>query len=154
MAFDIFGGKNVTIYKGPVHTVCADNFVLNKNGKIGFSKVHLSDRVGYFYIGDGKGGDFINIEEGRVLPDRNTAFVLCNNEVIKNSPSLMSILAGRVTDPKEISRIKKEIKEKTEILYYDKNEVKQYSSEPKKQFQKILKQAEERRNELKTKNKK
>lgn len=151
MAFDIFGGKNVTIYSGPVHRVCADNFVLNKNGKIGFTKVHGKDKIGYFYIGDGKGGDFISIEEGCVLPDRNTAFDLCTNEVIKNTAALMGVLNGRITDPKEVSRIKKEIREKTEILYYDKNEVRQHGTQSKKQFKETLRQAEESRNKVKTK---
>ncbi len=149
--FSLFDGGKVTIYKGPVHRVCADNFVLNKNGKIGFSKVHLQDKSGYFYIGDGKGGEFISIEEGCVLPDRNTAFDFCTNEVIKNTPILMSILTGRVTDPKEVSRIKKEIREKTEILYYDKNEVRQYGSQTKKEFKETLRQSEERRNKQKVK---
>lgn len=144
-------GKKITIYSGPIHRVCADNFVLNKNGRVGFTKVLGKDKTGYFYVGDATGGELTSIDEGYVLPNRDEAFKMCTYVVNKNSAVLMSALTGRVTDPKEVSRIYKTVKEESVVLYYDRNEVKQCGEQSKKDFKETLKQAENERAKRKIK---
>jgi len=148
--FSLFDGGKVLVYSGPIHRVCADKFVLNKNGKIGFSKVVLKDKPGYFYIGDAKGGEFTSIDEGCVLPNREEALVMCTDVVIKNTPALMSALSGNI-DPKKASLIFKNVTEESEILFYDRREVKPGTSYSKKDFKEILRQAEEERAKRKIK---
>ena len=142
--FSLFDGGKVTVYSGPIHRVCADKFVLNKNGKIGFTKTMLKDKPGYFYLGEAKGGELTNIDEGCVLPNREAAFQMCTEIVVKNTPSLMSAVTGRV-DPKEASLIYKNVTEESEVWYYDRNEAKPYITYSKKDFKEILRQAEEER---------
>ena len=151
--FSLFDGGKVTVYTGPIHRVCADKFVLNKNGKIGFSKTMKQDKLGYFYLGDAKGGELTSIDEGCVLPNREAAFQKCAEIVINNTPALMSALTGRV-DPKEASLIYKNVTEESEVWFYDKNEAKPTATHSKKDFKEILRQAEEERVKRKTKNKK
>ena len=148
--FSLFDGGKVTIYSGPIHRVCADNFVLNENGKIGFDKIVGKDTKGYFYVGDAKGGEYTSIDEGCVLPNKTTAIKICTDVVIKNTPALMGALTGRI-DPKEASLIYKRVRKESEVLYYEKNEVSQYGSESKKEFKETLRQAEEERAKRKVK---
>ena len=151
--FSLFDGGKVTVYTGPIHRVCADKFVLNKNGKIGFSKTMKKDKPGYFYLGDAKGGELINIDEGCVLPNREEAFAKCTSIVIDNNGKLMKALTGEV-DPKEASLIYKNVTEESEVWFYDRNEAKPTATYSKKDFKEILRQAEEERAKRKVKNKK
>ena len=141
----VFGSKGITIYSGPVFTICADNFVLNKDGKIEFSRVICDTKTDYFYIGDGKGGDYVNIKEGRVLPDRDTAISMCTQIVIDNTAALRGVLTGRINDPREISRIKKDVTTASMVSFYDKYKLSYFGTETKKQFKKTLEDAEKRR---------
>ena len=150
--FSLFDGGKVTIYSGPIHRVCADDFKLNKNGTIGFTKVQdkRKDVTGYFYVGEAKGGELTCIDEGYVLPNRNLAFKMCTDIVVKNTPALKDALTGKV-DPKEASLLYKNVREESEVLYYEKNEVKPFGEQSKKDFKETLRQAEEERAKRKTK---
>ena len=152
--FSLLGGGKVTIYSGPIHKVFADDFKLNKNGTIGFTKVQdkKKDVTGYFYVGEAKGGELTSIDEDCVLPNRDAAFKLCTNVVNNNAPALMNALTGNI-DPKEASLLYKKVREESEVIYYDKNEVKPFSEQSRKDFNETLRQAEVEREKRKTKNK-
>ena len=151
--FSLFDGGKVTIYSGPIYKVCADTFVLNKNGKIGFAKKIKREKLGYYYLGDAKGGELTSIDEGRILPNKDDAIKLCTDVVIKNTPALMGALTGRI-NPKEASLVFKNVTEESAVLLYEKNEISPRGEQSKKVFKETLRQAEEERVKRKTKNKK
>ena len=150
--FSLFDGGKVTIYSGPIYKVCADTFVLNKNGKIGFNKRIKREKLGYYYLGEAKGGELTNIDEGCVLPNKDAAIKICTDVVIKNTPALMGALTGRI-DPKEASLVFKNVTEESATLFYEKNEVSPCGEQTKKDFKETLRQAEEERAKRKVINK-
>ena len=113
--------KKIQIYKGPIWKVYADNFRLIKKTVLYDKKFIELPETGYFYIGDGKGGDYINIKYNCVLPDKNKAINDCASAVKEMEDRIYEILIDDKLEPKERNLRLKEFSEKSRCLYYDRN---------------------------------
>ena len=145
----------VKLYTGPIRKVYADNFSLVRNRPVykmndtKFFKQHAN-----FFIGDGAGGDYENIELGGVLPNEKEARSICDQIVSAKQATLMSVLTGRVSNPKEQHRILDEIQNESVVYYYNKDELKFEREVTKKELKELVKKAETLRERDKNKNKK
>ena len=143
------GIGNIKIYTGPIHKIYADDFTLVRNRPVFAKKDVVVQKRANYYIGDGAGGSYENIEQGCVLLSREEAIKKCDQSVASNRDKLMSVLAGRVTDPKEAHRILDMVKAESESLYYIPGELKPEQDMPKKKVKEYVKKAEEARNKNK-----
>ena len=128
----------VRIYEGPVHKIYADDFRIMRGRPIYKKKDVIDRKNANFYMVDGKGYDFENIEHACILNTRDEALAWCE-EVIKNrEQTLRSILNGQIADPKEAHRILDEIRNDSSCIYYIQSELKYSHTISKKELDKEL----------------
>ena len=143
------GIGNIKIYTGPIHKIYADDFTLVRGRPVCTKKDVIIQRRANFYIGDGAGGSYENIENGCVLPSREEAIKNCDQSVSTNKAKLIGVLSGKISDPKEAHRILDTVKAESESLYYIPSELKYEQDMPKKKVKEYVKKAEEARNKNK-----
>ena len=138
----------IQLYTGPIYKVFADDFVLDKHGRPSCVKKHkIEKKNANFYIGDGKGGEYENLEYGCVLAQRGVAIEMCDDAIKVSKPTIMG--AFRKEDPKEQHRILEQVKIDSECLYYDPTSLKPSEKITKKELVKRIKL----RDEINAKNK-
>ena len=143
------GMIKIKIYTGPIYKVYADDFTLVRNRPVCTKKETKVKKYANFYIDEGTTGDYTNIEYGCVLPSREEAIKKCDQSVAEKKATLMSVLSGRITDPKEEHRILVSVSMDSEVLYYNKDELKYESTTTKKKLKELIKKADADRNKNK-----
>lgn len=136
----------VRIYEGPIHRIYADDFNLARGRAVYKKKDVIDKKVANFYMVDGKGYDFENIEHACILNTRDEAIAWCD-EVVKNrEQTIRSVLNGQITDPKEAHRLLDDIKSDSSCIYYIHNELKYSHTISKKELDKELAAIKKRNN--------
>lgn len=132
---------SVTIYKGALKKLYADDFVLLRNRPVYRKVSEDTNKKGYFY--KDKDNKNIKIDDGCILKTKEEAVKYCDEIVQKNMLKVMNALSGRVNDD-EASKILNSIKKETECIYYEPEKLEYSYDMPKKEWKKLIKQVEEK----------
>lgn len=133
------GFGKIKIYTGPIHEIYVENFSLVRGKPIGNKKERIVNRTANFYIGNGAGGEYENIEYGCVLPNREEAIKKCEATIDKNKLRILSVLNAQNSNPKEQHRILNEIKNEIQCAYYVKSELQYERTIQKKELKELIK---------------
>lgn len=128
--------KNITIYKGTIKTLYADDFHLNKENKLEKEiKEQLVTEEGLFYYFLGK---YQNIDYGTYLPDYYEAQDYLESCVDRNKQDMERILSDDNVSEKEREFAKYLLSQKSSCLYADYSSIEKSHTIPKEEF-KVLK---------------
>ncbi len=129
--------KNITIYKGTIKTLYADDFHLNKDNKLEKElkeKVVTDEGLFYYFL-----GRYQNIEYGTYLPDYYEARDYLETSVENNQEDMIRILSDEEITDREKEFAKYLLTQKSSCLYADYSSIERSHTVPKEEFKELKK---------------
>lgn len=128
--------NNITIYRGTIRKLYADNITLNKNTIAkDVKRTIINDDASFYY----NFGVYVNMEYGCLLANEEEAEIYMNS-VLKNKEYIIrEILTNESISDEEKQKFKEALKKTSSCIYYSKSDIKPKCEVSKKEFKELKK---------------